>query len=206
MSHITRATINLNKLSPSDKVIKTQTIKDSMQNSGNFPASTMPITYAAIQTLITNLNTAILVAASPNASSADTSHLHEQERILVSAFNFIKAHVEFIANNNADPATIITSAGLTVTLPGGANAVTELTLDALGNGKIQIRVPRLVGEKAFVIESSTDGTNWLQAGMSSLTKIQLTGLALGSTVHIRYYAISKLGKGAISQAKTLIVT
>ncbi len=204
MNHIIKATVGLNKLSAADKVAKAQALKDTMQASGNFPAGNMPLTYGAIQTLITNLHNAVLTVAN-NGTPADTNHLHEQERLLLSAFNFIKAHVEFVANNLPDPATVITSAGIQLYTAGGANAVTELTLNALSGGAVQVRVPRLVTEKAFVIETSADGTTWVQTAMSALTKIKLTGLTVATTLYVRYYAISKAGKGTTSQVKTITV-
>ncbi len=204
MSQITKATIGLNKLSPADKVSKAQAIKDTMQASGNFPPAGMPITYAVVQTAITNLQNAILLAVNTN-NPTNTANMHEQERVLISTFNFVKAHVEFVANKNIAPATIITSAGMQVALAGGANAVTELTLDTLGGGVVQVRIPRLANEKAFVIETSTDGTTWLQANMSTLTKLKLTNLTAVTTLYVRYYAISKTGKGTISQVKTITV-
>jgi hypothetical protein len=167
---MTKATIKFSNLSANEKAIKAQSIKDAMQASGNFAAGSMPITYVAIQALITNLRTAITAASASNSSAADTAHMHEQERILVSAFNFIKAHVEFVANNATDPASIIASAGMQVMTLGGANAVTELTVETIGNGTIQVRVPRLVSEKAFVIETSADKITWAETAMSSLTK------------------------------------
>jgi hypothetical protein len=114
--------------------------------------------------------------------------------------------VEYVANLSIDPATIITSAGMSVAVTGGQNAVTELTADATGNGKIIIRVPRAAGEKAFIFETSTDGVNYSKTGSSSLTKIELSGFTPATTVHVRYYAISKTGDSAISQSKSVIVT
>jgi hypothetical protein len=203
MNHSTKANLGIVRLSPADKVTKTQSIKDSMLASTKFPAATMPISYASIQTLITNLHNAIIVAN--NGTSATTSFMHEQERLLVSAFNFIKAHVEFVANTSADPATVITAAGMQVVPYGGSNAVTELTVEATGNGAIQVRMPRLVGQKAFVIETSTDNSTWTETAMSSLTKLKLSNLVPATTLYIRYYAISKTGKSATSQVKQIIV-
>jgi hypothetical protein len=153
-----RVAMKLNSLSAEGKVVKAQSIKDAMQGSGNFAASSMPISYPTLQTLITNLHASVVAA--DNGTTTDTSHMHEQERILISAFNFIKAYVEMVANNAIDPTTVISSAGMQVAINGGPNAVTELTLDALGNGTLQVRIPRLTDEKAFVFESSTDGTTW----------------------------------------------
>lgn len=199
----TRVAMKLNSLSAEGKVTKAQSIKDAMQSSGNFAASTMPISYPAVQTLITNLHSAVVAA--DNGTTTDTSHMHEQERILISAFNFIKSYVEMVANNNVDPITIIASAGMQVAINGGQNAVTELTLDATGNGTLQVRVPRLTDEKAFVFESSTDGTTWLEFASSTLTKAELKQQAPGTLVYIRYLAINKTGKSAYSTIKNAIV-
>ena len=198
-----RVAMKLTSLSAQGKTIKAQSIKDAMQSSGNFPATSMPVSYGALQTLITNLHNAVVAA--DNGTTTDTSYMHEQERILISAFNFIKAYVEMEANNATDPATIITSAGMQVAVNGGQNAVNELTLDAIGGGTLQIRIPRLTDEKAFVFESSTDGTSWTEAIVTTLTKTELKSLAPGSTVYIRYYAISKTGKSVYSTVKNAII-
>jgi hypothetical protein len=163
----------------------------------------MPITYPAIQTIITNLHTAAVAAN--NGTTTDTSFMHEQERILVSAFNFIKAHVEFVANNATDAATLIVSAGMQVAASGGYNAVSELTLDAIGNGTLQIRVPRQTDQKAFVFEYSVDGASWVDLTSSTLTKVKLANQTPGSNIYVRYYGITKTGKGAYSQSKSAIV-
>jgi hypothetical protein len=203
MKTIVKAALGFNNLSPEGKVIKAQSMKDGMQASGNFPASTMPITYPSIQTIITNLHTAAVAAN--NGTTTDTSFMHEQERILVSAFNFIKAHVEFVANNTTDAATVIVAAGMQVAAIGGANGVSELTLDAIGNGTLQVRVPRQTDQKAFVFEYSADGATWVDLTSSSLTKVTLANQTPGSNIYVRYYGISKTGKGAYSQTKSAIV-
>ena len=204
MTPFIKAVLGLTNLSPADKVTLSQSIKDSMQSSGNFPASSMPISYPTLQSCITNLHQAVVAAA--NGTPTDTAFMHEQERLLVSAFNFIKAHVEYMANiNNTNASSIITSAGMQIASSGGKNAVTELTLDAIGNGKLQIRVPRQTNEKAFVFESSADGVTWVEFASNSLTKITLPNQTPGSTVFIRFSAISKTGKSAYSQAKSAII-
>ncbi len=204
MIQFQKALLGLSTLSAVDKVTKAQNIKDSMQSSGKFLATNMPITYASIQLLITNLHNANIAAVNGNAS--DRALVHEHERFLVSAFNFIKAHVEMVANTNpATAESIITAAGLQVSTTGGGSGVTELTLVAIGNGKVQVRVPRQTGEKAFVFESSTDNTTWVEFASSSDTKVTLTGQTPASTIFVRHYAISKTGKSAYSQGKSIIV-
>ena len=198
-----RAVLGLSRLTPDGKVTKAQDIKDKMQTSGNFPSSVMAISYGNIQTIIDDLHDAIL--ATNAGTAASTSSMHEQERILVSAFNLVKGQVEFIANSNVDPATVITSAGMQVIANGGSNAVTELALEAAGNGTVIVRVPRSPDEKAFVFEKSLDGITYTKAISSSLTKISITGLQPASTLYVRYYAISKNGESATSQAKSIIV-
>ena len=204
MIQFIKAFLGLSTLTPSDKVVKAQNIKDNMQSSGNFLASNMPITYLILQNLITNLHNAIVAAT--NGTPADTAYMHEQERMLVSAFNLIKAHVEMVANaSGSNAASIITSAGMQVAAFGGTNAITELSLTALGNGKMQIRVPRQTGEKAFIFESSADGITWVEFASGTETKVRLDNQKPGSTVYIRYYAINKTGKSAYSPAKSAIV-
>ena len=204
MNNLIKSVLGFSNLSINDKVTKAQNIKDSMQSSGYFPASSMPITYPAIQTLITNLHNASVVAS--NGTTTDTVYMHEQERVLLSAFNFLKAHIELVANNTTTPNAIITAAGLQVAVNGGNNGVTDLTLNAIGNGKLQVTVPRQASEKAFVYEYSTDGgTTWLELISSSLSKVTLSNQTPGSNISVRYYSISKIGKGAYSQTKSAII-
>ena len=204
MNNITKSVLGFSSLSINDKVTKAQNIKDSMQSSGYFPASSMPIMYPALQTLITNLHNASVVAS--NGTAADTVYMHEQERVLLSAFNFLKAHIELVANNTTTPSAIITAAGLQVAVNGGNNGITELTLNALGNGQLQVRVPRQASEKAFTYEYSTDGgTTWLELITSSLSKVSLTNQTPSATIYVRYLSISKTGKSAYSQVKSIIV-
>lgn len=175
-----------------------------MQSSGNFPASSMPISYPSLQSIITTFHNSIIVAA--NGTPTDTAVMHEHERILVSALNFTKSHVEYVANgNSATAASIITSAGMQVATLSGQSGVTDLTLEAVGNGKIKIRIPRQASEKAFIFESSVDNITWTEVLFSSNTTVTLSNQTPVTTLYIRYSAISKTGKGAYSQAKTVVV-
>ncbi len=204
MVQFIKAVLGLSTSTPADKVVKSQNIKDSMQTSGNFLASSMPITYVMLQSLITNLHNAVVAAT--NGTPANTAYMHEQERMLVVAFNLVKAHVEMVANNSgANAASIITSAGMQVAAGGGTSALTELSVTALGNGKVQVRVPRQTGEKAFVFESSTDNATWVEFASSTETKVTLPNQTPGSTLYVRYYAINKTGKSPYSQSKNTIV-
>lgn len=202
MKTMFRAALGLANLNPDGKVTRADVIINSMQASGNFPAATMPVSYTALGTLKNNLHAAIV--ATGNGTPGSTSHMHEQERILVSALNFIRAYVEQVANANVDPATIIESAGMTVYASSGNTPVTELTLIAKGNGTVQICVPRNKGEVAFIYQSSTDAVTWEEFTVSKLATVELQNQTLASTLHFRFAAIAKT-KGAFSQAKSVIV-
>lgn len=202
----TKSALKMNGLSAGEKVVKAQSIVDSMQSSGFFPASDMPISYTALNTLISNLHNAVVVAE--NGTTIDTANMHEQESILKSAFNLVKAHVDHVANTSGnDPQMVIVSAGLQVYQGSGGIPVTELTLDATGNGNVQIRVPRHTGEAAFRFEYSltNNGNDWQLFTYSSLTKQTLTGQTPASTVYVRYAPISKTGMLAFSAVKSAIV-
>lgn len=198
-----KSALKLSSLTAESKVTKTQGIIDAMQASGNFPASDMPINYSNLQTIIDNLHNAIIAANAGTVQS--TSAMHEQERILISAFNVIKAHVDYVANNSVDAEGVILSAGLQVAALAGSSGVTILTLEAQGNGKVVIKVPRGPDEKAFVFEVSTDGTSFTKVKSSTLTKVEISGYTPGSTIYVRYYAINKQGETALSEIKSTIV-
>lgn len=198
-----RVALKLSSLTAESKVTKTQGIIDAMQASGNFPASDMPINYANLQTIVDNLHNAILATNTGTVQS--TSVMHEKERMLISAFNVVKAHVEFVANNSVDAQGIILSAGMQVAVSNGSNGVTTLTLEAGGNGKVVIKVPRGPDEKAFVFEASTDGASFTKVKSSTLTKVEISGYTPGSTLYVRYFGINKQGETAISEVKSLIV-
>ena len=203
MSNRKKAALKLNSLTPESKVTKAQGILDAMQASGNFPANNMPMSYSSLQTIIDNLHNAIL--ATNTGTTTSTSNMHEQERILMSAYNLIKAHVEFVANSSVDASGIIVSAGMQVAVTGGANAVTVLTLEASGNGEVIIKVPRGQDEKAFIFEASTDGTAFSKVRSSTLTKVTISGYSPGSTIYVRYFAINKIGETTTSQVVSAIV-
>ena len=202
MKIIYSAALGLSGLNPDAKVTRAEVIKTSMQTSGNFPASSMPVTYAMLGTLITNLHNAIVTAASGITGS--TSQMHEEERLLVSAFNFVRAFVEQIANASPNPTAIIQSASMTVFTNSGNTAVTELTLAAKGNGVIQACVPRNPGEKAFAFYFSTDDITWVEFAISKLATVELANQNPGATLHFRFAAIGK-SKGAFSQPKSIMV-
>lgn len=200
-----KATLGLSVLKPAAKVVKAQSYIDAMQASGNFPAPHMPISYPTLQSYITNLHNAVVQAE--HGSSTDVSDMHEQERTLLMAFNLVKAHVEMTANTFTNAEAIILSAGMTVTPGGGQQAVTDLTLEAGGQGKILIRVPKHQGERSFWFQFSlqADPNNWQTIGFSTLSKYSFGNQTPGSTVNIRYAPITKSGLGAFSASKQVMV-
>src|ERR1035437_2836853 len=179
MKIIYSAVLGLSGLNPGEKVTRAEVIKTAMQTSGNFPASSMPVTYAMLGTLITNLHNAIITAASGVTGS--TSQMHEEERLMVSALNFVRAFVEQTANAALNPTAIIESASMTVFTRSGNTPVTELTLTTMGDGIIQVCVPRGIGETAFVFQSGTDGINWVEFTISKLAIVELANQNPGST-------------------------
>lgn len=199
-----KAVLGIAKMTPEAKVVTTQNIINAMQASGNFPDANMPINYATLQALNTSLHNAIVAANNGNPTA--TSQMHEEERKLTMAFNLIKMHVEIVSNNAADPDTMILSSGMGLSNNSGLTAVTELTLEAAGNGVVQIRVPRATAEKAFHYQYATaaDPNTWLDICFSTLSKIQLPNQTPGSIVYVRYASITKDGMGAFSASKQIM--
>jgi hypothetical protein len=205
MNSKAKAVVGLSKLTPEGKVVRAQSIIDAMQSSGNFPTAKLPIAYAALGLLISNLHTSVITASTGNAS--DVSAMHEHEKVLVMAFNMIKTHVEFVSNAQLNADAFILSSGMGLLTNAGNTAVTDLTLDALAGGTVVLRVPRKVGEKAYCFEYALDTApnDWKPVGYSTLTKLEFKNQTPATKLWIRYAAISKTGMGAFSDAKQVIV-
>lgn len=199
-----KVALNMSSQTPDGKVTLGQNIINSIVAATNyFPAASLPLPPASVTTAINSLHNAIITAGS--GTQGGVSNMHEKERIVVSIFNVFKAYVEMTANNTTDPKTVIEAAGMTVAKSGGNNAVSELTVSPLGNGVLQVSVPRGAGEKAFIYFYSNDGGNtWTEFECSYLTSVQLKNQTPASTLQFKYAPIGKT-KGAYSQVKTAIV-
>ena len=199
-----KAALKMSTLTPDGKVTKAQFIIASMQAAPTyFPAASLPFPYASATTAINNLNAATLAAESGAAGTV--SNMHEKERILVSILTIYRAYVEMVANNSADPKTIIEAAGMNPITQSGSLPVSELTVTASGNGVITISVPRQAGEVAFIYQYSSDaGLNWQDFMFSKIASVQLTNQTPGANLHFRFAAIGKT-RGAFSQVKSTFV-
>ena len=194
----------MSTLTPDGKVNKAQTLVSFMQAASNyFPANSLPIPLATITTSSNNLHNAIYTAS--NGVAGGVSNMHDKEKILLSQCNLLRAYVEMVAHASLDPKTVIEAAGMQAVSNSGYPVVSELTVTALGNGAMQVSVPRNVGEVAFVYHYSTDGgTTWLELECSKLATVTLKAQTLATVLHFRYAPIGKT-KGAFSQAKSGIV-
>lgn len=199
-----KAALKMSTQSPDGKVTTGQNIITSMMAAPTyFAPSTLPLPFASMTACITNLHNAILATGSGSAGSI--SNMHEKERIVTSIFNVVRAYVEMVANNTTDPQTVIEAAGMFAVKANGGSSVSELTITALGNGVLQVSVPRNTGESSFIYQYSTDGgTTWLEFECSKLATVQLTNQTPASTLFFRYAAIGKT-KGGFSQTKSAIV-
>ena len=199
-----KAALNMSTQTPDGKVTLGQNIINSMVAAATyFPTSSLPLPMASATAAITNLHNAIITAGSGAQGSA--SNMHEKERIVLSVFNVLRAYVEMQANNTTDPQTVIEAAGMTVNKGGGGSAVADLTIVPLGNGILQVSVPRNTGEKAFIYYYSNDGGNtWIDFECSSLATVQLKNQTPASTLQFKYVPIAKT-RGAYSQVKNAIV-
>lgn len=199
-----KAALNMSKLSPDGKVTLGQNIVNSIAAATTyFPTATLPLPMASATASVTNLHNAILATASGTQGSI--SNMHEKERIVLSIFNVLRAYVEMQANNTVDAETVIEAAGMSVAKSGGNNAVSELTIVPLGNGTLQVSVPRNIGESAFIYYYSSDaGSTWTEFECSKLATVELKNQTPASTLSFKFAPIGKT-KGAYSQVKNAIV-
>jgi len=199
-----KAVLKLGTQTPDGKVTLCQNITNNIvANPTYFPTASLPLPVTSMTSCVNNLHNAILATASGAAGSI--SNMHEKERILTSVFNVVRAYVEMQANNTTDPQTVIQAAGMIASKSSGGASVSELTIAALGNGVLQISVPRQTGESAFIYYYSSDnGNTWQEFECSKYATVQLKNQTPASTLQFKYVAIGKT-KGAFSQTKSAIV-
>lgn len=199
-----KAALKMSTLNPDGKVTLGQNIINSIVATPTyFPTASLLLPLASATAAINNLHNAILATASGTAGSI--SNMHEKERIVVSVFNVYRAYVEMQANNTTDAKTVIEAAGMIAVKNAGGVYVSDLTLTALGNGEVQVSVPRGTGESAFIYQYSSDGgTTWQDVECSKLATILHKNQTPASTLLYRFAAIGKT-KGAFSQPKSVIV-
>ena len=198
-----RAAHKLSKLDPEGKVTRGRAIVSNIKASPYFDLTKSAIPLDSADLSLNDLSSAI--TAAENRAPGSVSHMHEMERVVLLVFNLIKSYVEMTANNSTDPKSVIESAGLVAVVAGSGGAVTELTVTAMGNGVMEIAVPREKGEAAFIYQYSKDGgTTWVEFEHSKLATVQLKGQTPASNLLFRFAAIGKT-KGGYSQAKSAIV-
>lgn len=198
-----KAALGMSKLNPDGVVTKGKNNLLLMNTAPAFVGKAWPIPLATTDAALNDLHSSILLAA--NGTPGSVSNMHEKQRIVVSLFNVYKPFVEMVANNTVDPKTVIESAGMTAVVYGGSSPVTDLTLTAVGNGTVEISVPRQTGESAFIYQYSSDGgSTWQDVECSKLATIQHKNQTPASTLQYRFAAIGKT-KGAFSQPKSVIV-
>jgi hypothetical protein len=198
-----KAALGMSKLNPDGVVTKGKNNLTLMNTAPAFAGMTWPIPITTADAALNDLHDSILLAA--NGTPGSISNMHEKQRIAVSLFNVYKPFVEMVANNTADPKTVIESVGMTAVVYGGSSPVTDLTLSAVGNGTVEISVPRQTGESAFIYQYSSDGgTTWQDVECSKLATILHKNQTPASTLQYRFAAIGKT-KGAFSQPKSIIV-
>jgi hypothetical protein len=198
-----RAAHKLSKLDPEGKVTRARAIVSNIKASPYFDLTKTPIPLDSADLSLNDLSNAI--TAAENKAPGSVSHMHEMERVVLSVFNLIKSYVEVAANASTDPKSVIESAGLIAIARSNNGPVTDLTVTALGNGVVEIEVPRAKGEAAFIYQYSADGgVTWVEFEHSKLATVQLTRQTPASTLLFRFAAIGKT-KGSFSQAKSAIV-
>ena len=204
MSMKLKAVLKMNQLSPDGKVTTGQNIINSIVASpALFPPASLPLPITTMTSCVNTLHNAILATAT--GAQGSVSNMHEKERVLLSIFNVMRAYVEMVANNTTDPKTVIEAAGMVASKSSGGSSVSELTITPLGNGELQVSVPRQSGEVAFIYQYSSDGgTTWQEFEWSKLATVSLKNQTPASTLWFRYTAIGKT-KGALSQTKSAIV-
>jgi len=195
--------LNLAPLTVSEKLVKAQTIVNSLTNNSNFPALKPPVT--AITTAMDELRAAEdLVQLSRQQGKERTSIRNQKEDALVRLLTQVAAHVESVAG---DDQQLILSAGMDVRATAVASSDPPPEPDALTatagdrEGEIDLSWDTVPGAKSYVIERSADPvtpTSWAHGGVSTRSTHTATGLTSGARYWFRVAAVNGNGQSGWS--------
>ncbi len=126
---------------------------------------------------------------------------NEKRKALVTLLEQLKAHIQKVADGNPDTAAaVIQSAGVAVRKTAPRQKQAFLVKAGAVAGTVKVTAQAAARRASYEWEYSLDGGKTWQAMPSTLqARTQITGLAQGTTVSVRYRAVTKAGEGDWSQ-------
>ena len=178
-------------------------VVQAMTNNPSFPSPDPNL--ATVTTAIDALQTA--EGAAQARTKGAVASRNEKRKALVTLLEQLKAYIQKVADGNPDTAAaVIQSAGVGIrkTVPRQKQAFL-VTAGAVA-GTVRVTAQAAARRASYEWEYSLDGGKTWQAMPATLqARTQITGLAQGATVSVRYKAVTKAGEGDWSQATSYFV-
>lgn len=208
------AKVKLNLKDKSDSGLGTFTQQHITAMTGN-PNFTTPLPAApAVATALTNHNTALANFNTAQQAAKQATTVKDTARLALEAVLAARGnYVELTANQTADPAAVIESAGFnvrgTITPPTPPPPVINLNLTAGDDaGELDLQWDPVPKAKSYDIETSPEPmtpTSWTAKPSATKSRTTISGLTSGARVWVRVRAVSAGGTGAWSDPATKIV-
>jgi hypothetical protein len=180
-----------------------QNVVTAMTNNPKFPSPSPALTL--VTTAITALGAAEATALTRAKGAATTRN--DKKAALVALLQQLRTYVQTVADADADnSANIIQGAGFTVKKTAVHKPRTfELTQGAV-SGSAKVVCPTAGHRASYDWEYSSDGgKTWIPLPSTLQAKTSITGLTQGSTVQVRYRAVTKSGVADWSQPVSLFL-
>ena len=180
-----------------------QNVLTAMTNNPKFPSPSPALTL--LSAAITALGLAEATALTRAKGAATTRN--DKKAALVALMQQLRTYVQTVAD--ADPensANIIQSAGFAVKKTTVHKPRTFEVVQGAVSGTAKVVCPSAGHRASYDWEYSADGgKTWVGLPSSLQAKTSITGLAQGSTVQVRYRAVTKAGVGDWSQPTSLFI-
>jgi hypothetical protein len=201
--------LDLRKLPVPEKIGKAREIIAALTGNPDFP--TPAPTLATATTVTDDLETANQEQqVAKQTAAAKTAARNEREDVFDRLFTQLAAHVESVAGDNE---RMIKSAGMDTRAPASSSNAppgVPLAFDITAgdaDGEIDLNWEPVDGAKSYQIEQSLDpptATSWSHAGVSTKSKITISGLTSGTRYWFRAAAVAPSGQGGWSNPATKI--
>ena len=183
---------------------KAKLITKSMAASTWFPSP--PITYATVNTDITNLDTAQTTALSKVKGAVQARD--DKKLIILSDLHILMAYVQSIADANPKNAeSIITASGFDVKHEANRTKPDISVKPKKGeSGTMIATVKKIAGSTANQWKYSIDGgKTWIYLPPTSKVKTEITDLTPGSSLMVMHCTVLRAGKGTWITSAAVIV-
>jgi hypothetical protein len=180
-----------------------QNVLAAMTNNPKFPSPSPALSLLAAA--ITALGLAEATALTRAKGSATTRN--DKKAALVALLQALRTYVQTVADADAEnSANIIQSAGFAVKKTTLHKPRTFTVVQGAVSGTAKVVCPTAGHRASYDWEYSSDGgKTWVPLPSSLQARTSVVGLAQGSTVQVRYRAVTKAGVADWSQPASLFM-